>query len=436
MADNSNVSLLMTHLPLELRHTIFEHAATRDIKPKKLFRYWFEKQEVKALIAAQATADSTAPAPLVVRDDSTEVDTEDEAQEDQADEDDEAGEDADGDDDDDDDEDEDNAAAEAEEHDDMDEDEADEDVEDNLDDQEDATDEDATMPATTQLANQANTEDQTQLDDEAGPADDMETDNGDEAEAQEDQDAIDENGDEAMTEEAAVDGGDGENGEETQDGEDEDGTADATVTTPQVPQPAQIKAARKWRHIPKFMRITHCPPPIELLLASKTLQEEANDWFYNVAILRIEATGSFAHSSFFEEALQQITDAAFSPMENIRKVEVTFVWDTTWLRADDAGSAEAIFPALLRERSAFVWKILSQAPDLRELTIHWHDSAQDNDSANFMLDVLAPFHTLPANVNIQEHYIAADAKPHKRSIAGKRRVEFQAIVDNGLYRLY
>ena len=324
----------------------------------------------------------------------------------------------------------------------MDEDEADQDVEENA--EEEASEEDASMPATTQpsAASQSNTGDQTQPDDDASPGDDIETDNGhgaerDEVAAQEDEDAMADNGDEAMTEVAAVDGENGEDqDDEDQEGEDEDGTADATATTPHVPQPAQIMAARKWRHIPKSMRITHCPPPIELLLASKTLQEEANDWFYNVAVLRIEATGSFAHSSFFEEAFQQITDAAFSPMENIRKVEVTFVWDTTWLRADDAGSAEAIFPALLRERSAFVWKILSQAPDLKECTIHWHDSAQDDESTNFMLDVLAPFHTLPAYVNIQEHYVAADAKPHKRSIAGKRRVEFQAIVNNGLHRLY
>jgi hypothetical protein len=40
-----------------------------------------------------------------------------------------------------------------------------------------------------------------------------------------------------------------------------------------------------------------------------------------------------------------------------------------------------------------------------------------------MLDHLSQFHTLPANVTIKEHYIAADAKPRKSSIAGKRRVE-------------
>jgi len=53
-----------------------------------------------------------------------------------------------------------------------------------------------------------------------------------------------------------------------------------------------------------------------------------------------------------------------------------------------------------------------------------------------MLDNLAPFHTLGPTVNIIEHYIAADAKPKKRSTAGKRRVEFQNILDMGLDRLF
>jgi hypothetical protein len=246
------------------------------------------------------------------------------------------------------------------------------------------------------------------------------------AEVEEEQDSVDEDDDEAM----------GENGgEEAADNVDGDGDADTAAAPPPPPAPI-FRAARKWRYIPKFMRVTHCPPPVEMLLTSKQLHEEANNWFYDVAVLRIEATGSFAHTSFFEEAFSQITEAAFSPMENIRKVEVTFVWDTTWLRAEETGQAAAIFPALLRQRSDFVFQILSQAPDLKEVTVHWHDSAQDNESANFMLDVLAPFHSLSATVKIEEHYIAVDAKPRKRSIAGKRRVEFQNIMDIGIDRLF
>jgi hypothetical protein len=82
------------------------------------------------------------------------------------------------------------------------------------------------------------------------------------------------------------------------------------------------------------MRLTQCPPPVQLLLVSQQLNNEAKNWFYDVATLRIDATGSFAHTSFFEEAFSQMyvslyesyvkhtltccikisTDAAFSPM--------------------------------------------------------------------------------------------------------------------------
>ena len=184
------------------------------------------------------------------------------------------------------------------------------------------------------------------------------------------------------------------------------------------------------------MRITHCPPPVELLLTSKQLNTEAKSWFYDVAVLRIDATASFAHTSFFEEAFSQITEAAFSPMEDIRKVEVAFVWDSTWLRSDQADCAGAIFPALLRQRASFVVGILQQAPNLSEVLIHWHDSAEDEESVDLMNDVLIGFLGLQANVKVEPYYIAADAKPYRKSVAGRRRVDFQNIVDNGLDRLF
>lgn len=185
----------------------------------------------------------------------------------------------------------------------------------------------------------------------------------------------------------------------------------------------------------QFMHITRCPPPVELFLASKQLNAEAKNWFYDVSVLHIDATGSFAHTSFFEEALSQITEAAFSPMEDIRKVEITFVWDSTWLRSDRADCAAAIFPALLRQRAIFVTSILAQAPNLSEVTIHWHDSADDEEAVDLTNDVLMGFLGLDATVKVEPHYIAADAKPYRHSTAGKQRVEFQRIVNNGLDRL-
>lgn len=449
MASDKATTLLAS-LPLEVRHNIFYHTAARQTKPKKLLRYWFEKKETKELVAKHVADNPDGPAPQVVYHQEREVDSEPEpeAEENEAEEDSE-NEDEENEEDDDDD----NDNGENED------DEADQDGDDDVDaeggeeeEDEEAMDENdgthvtdtgtshaqTSVPAQS-VAPQATSATQAQAqtasvdqDDEAGSgAEEVRADH-DNAEVQ------DGDGDAVMAdeeEEDASDDGEEDEGEENTT----DATADATTSAlpPPPPPPAVvISPHHKWHHIPKFMRISHCPPPIELLLASKQLHEEAKNWFYDVAVLRISATSSFAHTSFFEEAFSQITEAAFSPMENIRKVEVLFVWDTTWLRAEETGCAEAIFPALLRQRGDFVHQILSQAPDLREVTIHWHDSAQDNESANFMVDILAPFHSLNANVQIKEHYIAANAKPHKNSIAGQRRVEFQHIVDAGLDRLF
>lgn len=456
MATDMVDSLLMS-LPLELRHKCFEYAAVRDTKPKNLLRYWFEKKEVKELVATAVAANPTGPAPTVIYhqeldEDDTDVpqpDEEEEEEQDGEDNEDEDGED--------------------------DEDEVDNEEENEDEDGDDMADHDQAIQAAIQAAitqaqyaalppghpSAASTTTQTQT--QQVPVDDQA--NAPELEAgDEEVDAAageakvpaanttaggsqDADGDETMTEENDEDDEPAENEDEDgEDGEDaeadaEDGAGgDGSAAAPQQPIPAPpvpvVTPARKWRHIPNFMRLTHCPPPVELLLASKQLNDEAKNWFYDVAILRINATGAFAHTSFFEEAFDQITQAAFSPMENVRKVEVLFSWDTTWLRADTTGCAEAIFPALLRQRSEFVHKILSQAPDLKDVTIHWHDSAEDNESANFMLDILAPFHSLNAHLAIKEHYIAVNAKPNSRSIAGQRRVEFQAIMDAGLDRLF
>ncbi|KAI4633287.1 hypothetical protein J4E80_000652 [Alternaria sp. BMP 0032] len=450
---NDKAAPAFMDLPLEVRHSIFEHVAARDVKPKKLLRYWFEKKEVKELVAQDAIDNPNGPTPRVVKandyddhDDESAV-SDHNSEEDDQEENEDAVEDSENEDED---EDEDGNEDEgAEQEDGNDEDEAEDESESDLD-GEDEDDEvegavagahdtqSATASvhvpaqATAQVDPDHHSEDGMAAEEpgqgHAGEGDsEDEGDNGEETE-----DAQLHNDEEAE--------GDSEGDEDlTDDG----GNAAATVVAAQPPPPPTpvFRPHNKWRHIPNFMRITHCPPPVQLLLASRQLNNEAKNWFYDVAVLRIDATGSFAHTSFFEEAshfpaFSQITDAAFSPMENIRKVNITFVWDSAWIRADTTDSIEAIFPALLRQRSNFVFEILLKAPDLREVVIHWHDSCQDDESANLMLDNLAPFHTLGATVNIIEHYIAADAKPKKRSIAGKRRVEFQNILDMGLDRLF
>lgn len=451
---SDKATTMLTSLPLEVRHTIFNYTAARQTKPKKLLRYWFEKKETKELVAKHAADNPNDPAPQVMYYQEQEVDSEPEpepaAEEDEDDEDEE---DSEIEDEDEEEDGQDNGNGEDQDEDaEVDDDEEDNvDVEGNEEDQEDddtgendgthitgtGTSQTSTSVPTQSTPPQASSTTQAHTQTAAVDQDDEADSDAEDERADQDNAATqDGDGDEAMADEADEDVDDDEEEGDGDQEETTDATADATSAPPPPPPAVVISPHHKWRHIPNFMRISHCPPPVELLLSSKQLNQEAKNWFYDVAVLRISATSSFAHTSFFEEAFSQITEAAFSPMENIRKVEVLFVWDTTWLRAEETGCADAIFPALLRQRGDFVHQILSQAPDLREVTIHWHDSAQDNESANFMLDILAPFHSLNANVQIKEHYISADAKPHKNSIAGQRRLEFQRIVDGGLDRLF
>lgn len=438
MSDHEAVPLLK--LPLEVRHNIFEYVAARDIKPKKLLRNWFEKKEAKELVAKETAANPNGPAPRVVQardyDDESDLgeqEDDDDAGEGEEEASDEEDEDDGGEEDDDEDEENDEEDGNEPEGEQIEDDQAEE-----LDDeQQEVGDHDAAVDL---LAMNASTQTQAAAEPQATitvmteteiAEDDIEM--TDAEAAQDEAEPTDEEHENVLN----MDGEEVEELDEDAEGGEEDGEDEqAAPPAPPPQQPVTIHVAAKWRHIPRFMRITRCPPPTSLLLISKQIHDDAKSWFYDVAILRIEATGSFAHTSFFEEAFSQITDAAFSPMENIRKVEVTFVWDTTWIRSDTTGCVEAIFPALLRQRANFVHQILSRAPDLKEVTVHWHDSAQDDESMNLMIDVLAPFHTLTAKVVVVEHYIAADAKPHKRSIAGKRRVEFQHIADMGLDRLF
>lgn len=365
MADQYKESADLMSLPLEIRHLIFQQAADAKSRPKKLLRYWFEKKEIKELIAQIAATNPNGPAPRVLPSHDDDEEEKDEDEDDLL------------------------------------------DIDSDIADDEDDSEDDVEIEEV---------EDSDQENDDEEEAEDMDQETGDVDEDEEENNAY-------------------EDEHENVDHENDQGDAATVVTQPSPPAPV-IKAHGKWRHIPKFMRITHCPPPVELLLASKQLNQEAKNWYYDVAVLQVEATGSFAHTSFFEEAFSQMTKAAYSPMENLRKAEVTFVWDTTWIRADKTGCVEAIFPALLRQRANFVFQILLQAPDLKELVIHWHDSAQDDESVSLRLDVLEPFFNLPARVQMNEHYIAADAKPRKTSVAGKRRIEFQNIIDMGLEQLF
>lgn len=122
-------------------------------------------------------------------------------------------------------------------------------------------------------------------------------------------------------------------------------------------------------------------------MTCRQLNTEAKSWYHDVAILRINATGSFAHTNFWQEAMFRMINASIavegrrddvSPLNNIRKAEVTFVWDTTWIRKDTTGRSQTILPALLRQRGMVVYQALNAALELSEVVIHWYAQASSD----------------------------------------------------------
>ena len=64
--------------------------------------------------------------------------------------------------------------------------------------------------------------------------------------------------------------------------------------------------------------------------------------------------------------------------------------------------------------------------------LEWHDSINDAMSDEFKNDVLSDFLNLPAQIKMEEHYLKEGETPYKKSTAGRKRVEFQQIVDNDM----
>ncbi|KAF2656097.1 hypothetical protein K491DRAFT_400451 [Lophiostoma macrostomum CBS 122681] len=432
-------SLTLMGIPLEIRHNIFAMASVRDKGTKKVLRRWFEKQDVKAKVAQAFQDNPDGPAPRVVYGDESDDEVADpvvdEVGEDQE-------QDEEGDEENEDDSESEDDEAEDEEQDEENEDEMleDEEAEEEvIEDESEGNEVDMEEPEQTEQTEQTATIEQDGTvgngpDAMLGAAQSNGT--GTAQPATDEDEAMSDDGetsDDHSAEEAEDDQGNNEEADESTGGDDTAANAegdDGTAAQHSPPSAMVITPHRKWRHIPKFLRISGCPPPPELLLACKEMSREVKDWFYDVTIIRIDVSGSFAHTTMFETALYQIAESELSPFKNIRKVELMFVWDTEWIRNDAV--ALAVFPAMLTSRAQMVQQILQDcATELKQVTVHWYDSIRDNESAAFKYEVLDKLDVLPADIKVEEHYLEPGQKPRANTIAGKKRTEFQNIADSG-----
>ncbi|KAF2805669.1 uncharacterized protein BDZ99DRAFT_466617 [Mytilinidion resinicola] len=246
-------------------------------------------------------------------------------------------------------------------------------------------------------------------------AEEDEEDDGEEEDKEEDEDM----------EEAEPEDGDGADGDGNATAA-ADATATATTTAP-----ARPKISRKWRHVPAIISLTACPPTVSMLQSCQQLHDEATDFYYNTVVLRINCTASFGHMAYFEGLMNILAETAFSPAESFRKIELTFVWDSQWLAASP--DYASIFVALLRERARLVAKVLERTPALKDLTILWYDSVQDDESFMLRESVIEEFYPLLDRVEmkINDHYpLKEGEEPGEETVLGKMRLQLEDVAQN------
>ena len=218
------------------------------------------------------------------------------------------------------------------------------------------------------------------------------------------------------------DNGDGEDDEDDDEDMEDDESDEDTQT--------RVEASTKWRHITSIMRVSRCPPPTSLLLTCKSIHEEAMNWYYDVATLKLNASAGYAHTTFFEEALQQMANAPFSPIENIRRCEVKIFYDSDFI-STESQAIPSIFQAMLRIRAELVIELLCQAPGLKYLKLKWYDSSTTPEAITFKRDILDQFDQLFAEITIEEHIIASGTEPSEDSPHGQFRLELADLVTRG-----
>jgi hypothetical protein len=255
-----------------------------------------------------------------------------------------------------------------------------------------------------------------------------------------------ESGDEVEDESEDEDDGAGDNDED--EGEEDEETI-LPVAAP--PPPSPTGRYTKYRHILSTIQLSHCPPPVNLLQSCSQLRDEALNEFLNTCSLDINVSQSFQHHSFFVETMGQLTLHPFSPLKQMRKINLTIVWDSEWLSSKLNGSPPELdspfyFEYYFDKRIRKIVKLLRASPKLRTLTINWHDSQRTPESEAFMNERLVTFLDLtdkvwvnPQNgvtnnldVSCTQHFGDAGSVYTPDTLIGNLRSVFDSLLANGM----
>lgn len=396
---------LLTDLPLEVRHKIFGFASQKPHGARRQLRFWYEKQDCAQQIADGWTA-PTDPQPVPVRHheidaaiEDEDLDSGEEIGTSEEDEDVQSDSEADGDEGDEDDDGEDESEV--------------------VEDVESEAGEDAGLDGQAVATTAVGT---------FGTGEDADEDNMEEDEAEVGADDEEDNGDEEENSDAAT-----------------------AVPAPNVPTELVTRPEpdRKWRYVTSLIQVSHCPPPLSILLTNNQLKSEALAYYYDQCALTLNLTRSLEHSTFVEEEiLDRLSNATFSPIEQLRKAVLIITWDTAWIKSqntiDDPSNPAYTHPPFIRAVWEFALfsrvrqgiKLLTQMPQLQKVEIKYYDSSNGPEAMSTFFevqDVLGDLQISNPNLDIviKEHFLENGDRVSMRSRIGKQRLQFKSILDMG-----
>ncbi|KIW09197.1 uncharacterized protein PV09_00125 [Verruconis gallopava] len=209
----------------------------------------------------------------------------------------------------------------------------------------------------------------------------------------------------------------------------------------------------KYRHILPILQLSHCPPPIGLLGTCKQIHDEARSFYRKRAVLVIDVNKGFQHFSFFQETIDLLIRTPYSPLEQIRKVNLVITWDSEWLRAKSTPPDQKLerdqmffFNYYFGERIQLMINLLQACPELQNVKIDYHDTEDTEASRSFMFQKLMDLQVavisknsvddngdrLPVEIELNQYFSQAGTAHARDSLLALRRTEFDHFLLSGL----
>jgi len=135
-----------------------------------------------------------------------------------------------------------------------------------------------------------------------------------------------------------------------------------------------VQRRTKYRHTVKMYKLDQSPPPVNLLLLSRQIYQEAYNYVYATAGIIFDATMGFPHYSMFEETLDKLISNTLTPLKHFKRVRIDFVWDTEWIQTNKDNLAPDLLVSVLSMRAEKIKELVLSMPKLTDLKITWHDT--------------------------------------------------------------